>query len=209
MRLLHIISCARDEKSRTRSVSNEFLNSLQTKYPNLIVEDLDLFKVELPDIIGGAVDAKYTLMSGGSLDEQTQTIWDRITEYSYNFVSYDAYLISSPMWNFSIPYKLKHYIDVIMQAGILFRFTESGVEGLAKNKKMFCISSRGNDYSTGSQMHPFDFQEPYLRSIFGLAGIYDISFINVQPLDFAPGITEATLVKCKEEAQILARNSLL
>lgn len=209
MRLLHIISCARGEKSRTLSVSNEFINSLQTKYPNLVVEELDLFKVELPNISGDAVDAKYMLMSGVSLDEQLKTIWDQITVYSKNFLTYDAYLISSPMWNFSIPYKLKHYIDVIIQAGILFRFTESGVEGLAKNKKMFCITSRGNDYSPGSQMHQFDFQEPYLISIFGLAGIYDISFINVQPLDFAPEITEATLVKCKKEAQILAQNTTL
>ena len=152
------------------------------------------------------MDAKYAMMGGAGLNDKTKKSWEQISAYSADFLSYDAYLISCPMWNFTIPYKLKHYIDVIMQAGILFSFTENGVEGLAKNKKMFCITSRGNDYGSGSQMHKFDFQEPYLRSIFGLAGIYDISFVNAQPMDFAPGITESNLNKALEEARFLAEN---
>lgn len=209
MKLLHIIASPRGEKSRTLDVSNEFLNVLKAKYPNLIVEDLDVFKENLPDVLGDAANAKYTLMRGGTLDEKSKTIWDQISGYSANFLSYDAYLISSPMWNFSVPYKLKQYIDVIIQAGILFNFTETGVVGLANNKKMFCITSRGSDYAAGSPMHQFDSQEPYLRSIFGMIGIYDISFINVQPLDIAPRLTEASVVKAKEEAKILAQNSVL
>ena len=208
MKLLHIIASPRGEKSRTLNVSNEFLSSLKAKYPKLVVEDLDLFNVKLPEVLGGAVDAKYALMSGGTVDEKSKASWDEISRYSSEFLSFDAYLISSPMWNFSIPYKLKHYIDVIMQAGILFGFTANGVEGLALNKKMFCISARGNDYSAGSQMHQFDFQEPYLRSIFGLAGISDITFINAQPMDFAPGFTQENLNKAKEEAKLLAQNSV-
>lgn len=86
-----------------------------------------------------------------------------------------------------------------MQAGILFRFTENGVEGLANNKKMFCVTSRGNDYSAGTCMHQFDFQEPYLRSIFGLVGISDVTFINAQPLDIAAGLTQAALDKAREQ----------
>lgn len=207
MKLLHIIASPRGEKSRTLSVSDEFLKSLKDKNKNLIIDDLDLFKEKLPEVYGGAVDAKYAMMSGGILVEQTKPYWDEIVKYSNDFLTYDAYLISCPMWNFTIPYKLKHYIDVIMQAGILFSFTENGVQGLALNKKMYCITSRGNDYSPNSHMFQFDFQEPYLRSIFGLAGIHDISFINAQPLDFAAGITEAQLNKAREEAILMAQNS--
>lgn len=204
MKLLHIIASPRGEKSRTLGISNEFLKALKAKNPNLIIEDLDLFKTSLPEVFGYTIDAKYALMSGGILEEKIKTSWEEVSRYSTEFLSYDAYLISCPMWNFTIPYKLKHYIDVIMQAGILFSFTANGVEGLALNKKMFCITSRGSDYSESSPMHQLDFQEPYLRSIFGLAGIRDISFINSQPLDFAPGITQASLEKAKEEAINLA-----
>ena len=204
MKLLHIIASPRGEKSRTLGISNEFLKALKAKNPNLIIEDLDLFKTSLPEVFGYTIDAKYALMSGGILEEKIKTSWEEVSRYSTEFLSYDAYLISCPMWNFTIPYKLKHYIDVIMQAGILFSFTANGVEGLALNKKMFCITSRGSDYSESSPMHQLDFQEPYLRSIFGLAGIRDISFINSQPLDFAPGITQPSLEKAKEEAINLA-----
>ena len=144
---------------------------------------------------------------GISLDPDTQKIWDEITKYSRDFVSYDYYLISNPMWNFSVPYILKHYIDVIMQAGILFSFTEQGVIGLAQNKIMYCITSRGNDYSPSTYMHSFDFQEPYLKSIFGLAGIHDIRFLHAQPMDLAPGITEESMARAFEEARAMAQNA--
>ena len=89
----------------------------------------------------------------------------------------------------------------------MFHYTEKGVEGLALNKKMFCISSRGNDYSAGGPMHQFDFQEPYLRSIFGFAGIHDITFVIAQPMDYAPDITQAAIEKATEDAKLLVDNA--
>lgn len=209
MKLLHIIASPRGEKSRTLNISTVFLKALKVKYPNSSFEDLDLFNVELPEISEDSVDAKYALMKGGTLSEKSKTSWAQISKLSKEFLAFDAYLISSPMWNFSVPYTLKHYIDVIMQAGILFNFTQNGVEGLAINKKMFCISSRGNDYGAGSPMHQFDFQEPYLRAIFGMAGIRDISFINAQPMDYDPGVTQNVLDGAKAEAVLMAQNSNL
>ena len=170
-------------------------------------DHLDLFKVPLPDIYESPTEAKNELMNNGSIENQFKTHWDEIAKYSKEFLSYDFYLISSPMWNFSVPYKLKHYIDVIMQAGILFSFTDRGPVGLALNKKMFCITSSGSDYSKSGPINHFDFQEIYLRSIVGMVGITDISFIHAQPLDLAPGITQIQLNIAKEEAKTLAQNS--
>ena len=107
-------------------------------------------------------------------------------------------------WNFSVPYKLKHYIDVIMQPGILFKFTATGVEGLTKNKKMICITTRGSDYGANSPMHVFDHQESYLRSIFGFAGITDVSFINAQPLDYTPDLAAMMMAQATNSAVELA-----
>ncbi|QHT69731.1 ACP phosphodiesterase [Rhodocytophaga rosea] len=204
MKLLNIIASPRGPKSRTLSIAREFLHTLQEKYPELIIEDLDLFKENLPDVFWGEVAAKYVLMQGGVLDKNSQISWNRILNYSKAFLEADLYLISTPMWNFSIPYKLKQYIDIIVQAGVLFKITERGVEGLVKNKKMVCITTRGNDYGEGMPMHACDFQEPYLRSIFGLVGITDITFVNAQPLDFHPSLTTARLDVAKEEARAIA-----
>jgi FMN-dependent NADH-azoreductase len=206
MKLLHILASPRGEKSRTLSISRAFLESFSEKYPGAEIEELDLFQADLPPVLGDTVDAKYALMGGLMLDETLQEAWERIAGFATHFLAYDIYLITAPMWNFSIPYRLKHYIDVIMQAGFLFRFTESGAEGLAKNKKMICITSRGSDYSPASPTRALDYEEPYLRAIFGLAGIGDIHFVNAQPLDFAPGITSARLQEAKEEAKQLAES---
>ena len=204
MKLLHIIASPRGEKSRTLKISNEFLNTLKSNNPELVVDDLDLGKTKLPEVLRDAVEGKYVMFGGPELDNETQSYWDKIIALSKQFIEYDAYLISSPMWNFTVPYTLKHYIDVIMQAGVLFTYTENGVEGLVRDKKMVCITSRGSDYSENSQLHQYDFQEPYLRAIFGMTGIYDISFINAQPMDLAPGLTQASMAKAKEEARALA-----
>ena len=121
------------------------------------------------------------------------------------FLSADAYLISTPMWNFGIPYTLKHYIDVILQPKYLFRYTEKGPEGLVKNKKMIVITSRGGDYST-EQMKAYDFEEPYLRTAFGFTGITDITFINAQPMDMGPELQEQKIREAQNKARQAANN---
>jgi len=201
MKLLHLIATTRGEQSRTLSISKEFLQALKEKHPHIQVDELDLSKTELPPVLDSTVKAKYLLMQGGELDEQSQKSWKEVSALAEHFISYDLFLITAPMWNFSIPYMLKHYIDVIMQAGILFSFTANGPEGFAKYEQMVCITSRGSDYSPGSPMHQLDHQEPYLRAIFGFAGIEDIHFVHAQPLDMAPGLTQAALEKAKEEAR--------
>lgn len=206
MKLLHIIASPRGETSRTLSISKEFLSTLTEKHKDLTIDKIDLFKVKLPAVSLSASSTKYALMGGGNVSESSKDNWDEIIGFSSSFLTYDYYLITSPMWNFTIPYVLKHYIDVIIQAGVLFNFTETGVAGLANNKKMVCVTSRGSDYSSGTYMFQYDFQEPYLRAIFGMIGIYDINFINAQPLDIAPELTQASLGKAIEEAKALTAN---
>jgi FMN-dependent NADH-azoreductase len=87
------------------------------------------------------------------------------------------------MWNFSIPYKLKQYIDIIVQPKYLFRYTQDGgVEGLIKGKRMAVVASRGGDYTT-VPMSAMDYQEPYLRAVFGFCGLTEIDFVVAQPMD--------------------------
>jgi FMN-dependent NADH-azoreductase len=209
MKLLHIIATTRGDQSRTLSISKEFLMELRDKHPNVEVDEIDLSTAELPPVLDSFVKMKYLMMSGAEIDAETLAAWKTVSKLAEDFISYDLYLITSPMWNFTIPYILKHYIDVIMQAGILFSFTANGPEGFAKYEKMVCITSRGSDYSEGSPMHSLDFQEPYLRAIFGLAGIEEIHFVNAQPMDLAPGLTQNALEKAKLEArQMVAKLNL-
>jgi FMN-dependent NADH-azoreductase len=182
-KLLHIIATPRGQESRTLKVSNEFLQVFARKHPDCQIEELNLYKQELPALTAKNLEGKYVLLGGGDLTGKLRNAWNEIEYHISHFLSADGYLISTPMWNFGIPYVLKHYIDVIVQPKHLFRYTPSGPEGLAKNKKMAVITSRGGDYSAGSPFRAFDHQEPYLRTVFGFVGITDMQFVHAQPMD--------------------------
>lgn len=204
-KLLHMIATPRGEESRTLKVTEAFLESFKNKYPECKIDILDLFKEKLPELTVKRVDGKYVLLGGKDLSGELLKAWEEIVIHIQRFLAADTYLISTPMWNFGIPYVLKHYIDVIAQPKYLFRYTEKGSEGLVKNKKMVVITSRGGDYSPQSPYHPYDFQEPYLRAIFGLVGITDIIFINAQPMDaLGPDVQKEKLKISQDTARKIA-----
>ena len=204
MKLLHLNAAPRKELSRTLKVSNACLTSLQAQHPDLEITELKLFEMDLPEMTGMDANSLLTIVQGGQLNEEADKSRTASLDLARQFLSFDLILISCPMWNFSIPYKLKQYIDLIMQPGFMFTYTAEGPKGLATGKKMFVISSRGGDYSPGSPMNEFDFQEPYLRAIFGLAGIYDITFTVAQPMDYGQELMENAINKAIEDVSQLS-----
>jgi FMN-dependent NADH-azoreductase len=198
-KLLHIIVTPRGEESRTLKITETFLNPFKKTHPDWAIERLNLAEEKLPSLTLKQVDGKYLLLGGKDLSGELKKAWEEIILHIERFSSADAYLISTPMWNFSIPYMLKQYIDIIVQPKYLFRYTPKGVEGLIKNKKMLIVTSRGGEYSS-DQMRKLDFQEPYLRAIFGLVGITDITFIKAEPMDMGLETQEQKI----REAQDLA-----
>ncbi len=202
-KLLHIIATPRGEDSRTLRVSEAFLETFQTTHPDWVIEELNLTREELPSLNTKRVDGKYLLLSGKDLYGELKEAWQEILQHIERFLSADAYLISTPMWNFSIPYILKHYIDIIVQPKYLFQYTETGTEGLALNKKMAVITSRGGEYRS-PDMQSYDFQEPYLRTIFGFVGIVDIQFVNAEPMDTGIEMQDQQIREARETAREIA-----
>lgn len=206
-KLLHIIASPREEQSRTLQVSEVFLEEFMHNHKDLLIEELNLSKEKLPSLSMKRVDGKYVLLGGKDLYGDLKEAWKEIVDHIERFLSADYYLVSTPMWNFHIPYMLKHYIDIIVQPKYLFRYTEEGkVEGLAKNKKMIVISSRGGNYSTADSQ-AYDLQEPYLRTIFNFVGIQDITFIKAESMDMGEQLRTENLNAAKEKAKELAKNA--
>lgn len=204
-RLLHIIASPREEESRTLQVSGAFLDAFAGKHPEWIIDELDLGKEELPSMTAKQVGGKYVLLSGKDIYGKLKESWTEILQHIDRFKNADLYLVSTPMWNFSIPYMLKHYIDLIVQPRYLFRYKEEGgTEGLIQNKKMVVITSRGGRYERETQS--FDHQEPYLRLIFGFVGITDIDYIKAEPMDMGPELRIEKLEAAKTAASTLGRS---
>lgn len=203
-KLLHIVATPRGEESRTLKVSRDFLQVFTGKNPDCKIDELNVATADLPSLSLKMISGKYVLLGGKELSDRLKEAWSPIERQIERFLSAEGYLISSPMWNFGIPYPLKQYIDLIVQPKYLFRYAETGVDGLVKNRKMIVITSRGGDYSSGSPYHSYDFQESYLRAVFGFVGLSDITFINAQPMD---ALGQEVQDKKIEEAQILARKA--
>lgn len=204
-RLLHVIASPREDESRTLQVAGVFLDAFVEKHPEWVIDELDLCKEDLPSMTAKQVGGKYVLLGGKDLYGRLKENWAEILQHIERFKMADFYLISTPMWNFSIPYMLKQYIDLIVQPRYLFRYGDDGkVEGLIHDKKMVVASSRGGQYS--GETIGLDFQEPYLRTIFGFVGITDIEFIKAEPMDMGAELARENLEKAKTAAGELARH---
>jgi FMN-dependent NADH-azoreductase len=104
----------------------------------------------------------------------------------------DLIVIASPMYNFGMSSTLKAWFDHVLRAGVTFRYTESGPEGLLKGKKAVVIESRGGLYSEGPGM-AMNSQEAHIRTLLGFAGIDDVTFVLAEKLAFGPEAAEASI----------------
>jgi FMN-dependent NADH-azoreductase len=205
MRMLHVIATPRGETSHTLRVSNAYLDAMRGRHPGLEIDELNLYEFDLPAVAGNNIRAKYMLLAGSPVDEDARESWAHIEQTITHFLRADRYLITAPMWNFSVPYVLKYYIDCIVQPGYLYRYDETGqVVPLVNGRSMVCVTSRGADYKPGSALQAFDFQEPYLRTIFGFIGIRDITFINAEPMDYHPALRASAITAAIAEAVAIA-----
>lgn len=91
----------------------------------------------------------------------------------------DVLILGVPMYNFGIPSTLKAYFDHIARAGITFRYTAHGPEGLLKGKKAYVLAARGGLY----QGTPKDTQTGYLRDFLAFIGITDLEFVYAEGLN--------------------------
>jgi FMN-dependent NADH-azoreductase len=111
------------------------------------------------------------------------------------------------MWNFGIPYKLKHYIDIIVQPGYTFSFSpEEGYKGLVTGKPIAAIYARGGAYGPDTGMASYDLQKTYLELVLGFIGFSDFQAIAVEETLAPTAVKEKNLAAAKELARTIAAN---
>lgn len=107
----------------------------------------------------------------------------------------DVVVIGMPMYNFAIPTMLQSYFDHIARAGVTFRYTENGPQGLLTGKKAYVFSSRGGVHA-GS---PRDTQTGHVRDFLNLVGISDVEFIYAEGLNMGEASKQAGLDKARAQ----------
>ena len=170
MKLLHLDASPLGQHSVSRALTAAVVAQITRETPNTSVTYRDLATHALPHWTP-VVDAQSEAAKLG------ETVLDE-------FLAADVIVIGAPMYNFSIPSQLKAWIDRIAVAGKTFRYSESGVQGLATGKRVVVVSSRGGVYSSGP-MTAMDFQENYLRTVLGFIGITDVEFIRAEGVNLS------------------------
>lgn len=204
MNILHVDSSITANASVTRQLSAQVIESLVKSRPDLHVTYRDVAAAPIEHLDPETLSVvKFQNREGLNAHQQTElAVTDALVE---EFLAADVLVIGAPMYNFTIPTQLKAWFDRIVQAGRTFRYTEKGSVGLAGNKRVIVLSSRGGVYSTNPAMAEKDFQESYVKTIFGFIGITDVTIIRAEGMGMGAEIRDAALTSAHQEiAQLTA-----
>jgi FMN-dependent NADH-azoreductase len=176
MKLLHIDSSPLAGASVSRALTRKTVAQWQASHPGTTVDYLDL-AVDAPNHLN---QDSLGFRLGNEAATEVQKRENAVSEKLVSqFLAADVVVVGAPMYNFSVPSQLKAWIDRIAQAGRTFRYTEKGPEGLAGDKTVIVVSSRGGMYA-GTPGEVMDHQEAYLKTIFGFFGVTDLRFVRAE-----------------------------
>ncbi|OYE01311.1 FMN-dependent NADH-azoreductase [Nostoc sp. 'Peltigera membranacea cyanobiont' 232] len=187
--ILHIDSSPRAERSHSRELSKEFVSAWRAAHPEDAIAYRDLGHHPVPH-----VDEAWIAAAFSPPETHTRELAEAIRisdELVDEFLAADRYVFGVPMYNFNIPSTFKAYIDQIVRINRTVALNAQGFKGLVEGKKAVIITARGGDFSPASPAVAYDFQEPYLRTIFGFIGITDIQFINANRLNEGDARTQS------------------
>lgn len=190
-RILVIESSARQQGSVSRELTQQFIASWQAAHPADQGQVRDLAAEPVPHL-----DA--TLLGGWMTPSEQQNDAEkaalaRSNQLTDELLAADVLVLAAPMYNFAIPSTLKAWLDHVLRAGVTFKYTETGPQGLLTGKRAFVLTARGGIYA-GSAL---DHQEPYLRQVLAFIGIHDVQFIHAEGLNLGAEFSEKGLAQAK------------
>ncbi|WP_457980451.1 FMN-dependent NADH-azoreductase [Ectopseudomonas composti] len=190
-RILVIESSARQQGSVSRELTQQFIANWQAAYPADQIQVRDLAAEPVPHL-----DA--TLLGGWMTPSEQQSDAEkaalaRSNQLTDELLAADVLVLAAPMYNFAIPSTLKAWLDHVLRAGVTFKYTDTGPQGLLTGKRAFVLTARGGIYA-GSGL---DHQEPYLRQALAFIGIHDVQFIHAEGLNMGAEFSEKGLAQAK------------
>ena len=170
MNILQITSSLRGAESESSRVTNSIVAKLLAANPGATVVTRDLARDPHPQLDETALGALFTPAESRSAEQAARVALDDALIAQVQAA--DVVVIGAPMYNFGIPVQLKSWFDAIARAGVTFRYTESGPEGLLKGKKVFVATARGGIYPADA-----DPQVPFVRMLLNFLGMTDQTFV--------------------------------
>lgn len=171
--------------SQSSQLADFYVEEAKAKGDQVTVRDLAADPIPVLD--GELVGALRP--SDAPLSPRQQEALDLSNALIDELQAHDIVVIAAPMYNFNIPTQLKNYFDLVARAGVTFRYTEAGPEGLVKGKRAVILSSRGGIHKDT----PSDLLTPYVKLFLGFIGITDVNFVFAEGIAYGPEVaTKAT-----------------
>ncbi|EGU9029780.1 FMN-dependent NADH-azoreductase [Vibrio parahaemolyticus] len=184
-RVLALKSSILGDYSQSNKLVEDFIKNVDQD--KLTVRDLAANPLPVLDFA-----VATALRATEDLSQEQQAVVDLSDTLIEEVKATNTLVIAAPMYNFTIPTQLKNWIDLIARAGVTFKYTENGVQGLIEGKKAIVVTTRGGIHKDS----PTDNVTPYLRTVLGFVGITDVEFVYAEALNMgedaaSKGISEA------------------
>ncbi|ATR82288.1 FMN-dependent NADH-azoreductase [Pseudomonas sp. HLS-6] len=197
-RVLIIESSARQNDSISRQLTRDFIAQWQSAHPTDAITVRDLAANPVPHL-------DETLLGGWMKPQEQRSAEElkalqRSNELTDELLAADVLVMAAPMYNFTIPSTLKAWLDHVLRAGITFKYTETGPQGLLTGKRAYVLTARGGIHAGGASDH----QEPYLRQVMAFIGIHDVTFIHAEGLNMGGDFHDKGLNQAKAKLAAVA-----
>jgi FMN-dependent NADH-azoreductase len=170
------------------SVGDAFIEKYRRINPKDEIVNIDLFNMEVPFIDEVVFSAWGKLAQGVAfegLNSEEQKKLSTMNVLLEQFMEADKYVFVTPLWNFTVPARMKAYLDIMCAAGKTFKYTETGSVGLLDGKKALHIQARGGVYSSGPAAE-VEMGDKYLHTILNFIGIDDKQSVIVEGMNATP-----------------------
>jgi FMN-dependent NADH-azoreductase len=180
MNVLHIQSSPRADKSKSIALTNAFLSASRKVFPAIDEDILNVWNENLPEFDTASIGAKYKAINHQPMTDAETRTWNRILELIGRFQRANRIVLGLPMWNFSIPYKLKQLIDLIAQRNYLFTYDGKEYGPSLNIPKALVVYTRGSAYRENTPIPPsFDHQAPYIDFWLRMIGVREVRSLVV------------------------------
>ncbi|MCW7550314.1 FMN-dependent NADH-azoreductase [Photorhabdus sp. APURE] len=186
------------QHSHTNQMADFFIEKWQTNHADDRIKIRDLAAQPIPVLDNELVHALRP--SGNEMTVRQKEALALSDELITELQDNDVIVITAPMYNFHIPTQLKNYFDLIARAGVTFRYTENGPEGLLKDKRIIILTSRGGIHKDG----PSDLLVPYLRLFLSFIGLTDVEFVFAEGVGLSPDAANQAQQTAREILEAIA-----
>lgn len=173
-------------------------------HPDDTVDTINVWDIDLPPFDADMIAAKFAVLRAQNATVPQQALWARAVAVSERFNAADRYLFSLPMWNFGIPYRLKHFIDVVTLPGQNWSWSrQAGYQALLSGKSATLVYSSAGAYPLRPDEDESDFQKPYMRRWLRFLDIEVTAEISAAPTLVPPEELAANKAGAVERARAL------